>query len=54
MGNDGDTWRGMTGRNSPPDLNLSGISLLDFRASHVLSTTNTMFEDKNARGQGHS
>ncbi|KAI3369571.1 hypothetical protein L3Q82_024390 [Scortum barcoo] len=34
VGNDSDTWRGVIGRNSLPDLNPSGVLLLDC-ASHV-------------------
>ena len=46
IGSNSDTGRGMIGRNGPPDLNPSGVLLLDFCTRYGLSITNTMFKHK--------
>nr|XP_049591160.1 uncharacterized protein LOC125978127 [Syngnathus scovelli] len=46
MGIDSETWKGVIGRNSTPDLNQSDVLLLDFCARQGFSIMNTMFKHK--------
>ncbi|TWW80160.1 hypothetical protein D4764_10G0011900 [Takifugu flavidus] len=46
VGNDSVTWRGVIGKNGPPDLNPNGVLLLDFCACLRMSITNTLFRHK--------
>ncbi|TWW66736.1 hypothetical protein D4764_20G0007680, partial [Takifugu flavidus] len=46
VGNDSVTWRGVIGKNGPPDLNPNGVLFLDFCARLRLSITNTLFRHK--------
>lgn len=39
VSNDSVIWRGVTGRNGLPNLNLSGVQLLNFCVSYSLSIT---------------
>ena len=46
VGSDSKTWRGVVGKDGPPDLNLSGVLLVDICVCHRLFIRNTMFRYK--------
>ncbi|TWW61017.1 hypothetical protein D4764_05G0011070 [Takifugu flavidus] len=46
VGSNSVTWRGVIRKHGPPDLNPSGVLLLDFCAHLRLSITNTLFRHK--------
>ncbi|TWW57009.1 hypothetical protein D4764_08G0009960 [Takifugu flavidus] len=46
VGSDSVTWRGVIGKNAPPDLNPSGVLLLNFCPRLRLSITNILFRHK--------
>ena len=41
VGSDSEAWFGVVGKNGSPDLNWSGVVLLDLCARHGLSMTST-------------